>query len=162
LQQTLLDIAFVRGPIGPLASDMRAQSFTRSPLVAALPVDHRLAAAPAIAPGDLAEDAFIALMDPPGIGLAHALSQLGERAGFLPKVMLRAGSVMSVLGLVGAGLGVGVIPRFPLEFSPSPFRVVDLDDDEAVTEVLLVTRSHMASAIERRFVEMISIQDEVV
>jgi DNA-binding transcriptional LysR family regulator len=160
LQQKRLDIAFVRGPVGPLHPDMKAQTFTRSPLVAALPAEHRLARSPAVSPLDLADDPFIALMDSPGIGLEHSLARLGERAGFLPRVMLRTGSVMSMLGLVGAGLGVGVIPRLPLEFSSSSFVITDLDDEEAVTEVLLLTRRHMSSAAEERFLEMIRDQDE--
>jgi DNA-binding transcriptional LysR family regulator len=160
LHQKRLDIAFVRGPVGPLHPDMKAESFTRSPLVAALPADHRLAQCPTISPADLAEEAFIALMDSPGIGLEHSLAQLGERAGFLPQVMLRAGSVMSVLGLVGAGLGVGVIPRFPLEVASTSFVIKDLDDEEAVTEVLLLTQKHMAFAAEERFLEMIRDQAE--
>ncbi len=155
LRETRLDIAFLRGPIGSPPAGVGCETFVRSPLVAALPADHPLAGQPRIDVRALAEDAFIALMDPPGIGLAHSLHLLGERAGFTPRVRLRAGSVMSVLGLVGAGLGVGVIPRFPLEFSSPTFVLRDLDDAEAVTEVLLLTRGRIISAVQSRFLRLV-------
>lgn len=150
-----LDIAFVRGPIGSLPPGINKTSFVRSPLVAALPADHALASHTPIPVRELAEEAFIALMDPPGVGLAHSLYQLGESAGFTPKVALRAGSVMSVLGLVGAGLGISVIPRLALEFSSSSFVLRELDNPEAETEVLMLARNRVSSPVENRFLKMV-------
>ena len=155
LQEMRLDIAFLRGPIGALPSGVAQESFARTPLVAALPAGHPLAGRSRIAPFALAEEAFIALPDSPGIGLASSLHQLGERAGFSPRIMLRAGSVMSVLGLVGAGLGVSVVPQFAPEFSSSSVVLTPLDDPAAVTDVLLLARTRITSAVERRFLDMV-------
>lgn len=154
LQATRLDIAFLRGPIGARPSGIAQEDFAEEPLVAALPATHRLAEYSRIAPRDLADETFIALPDPPGIGLASSLHQVGERAGFVPRVMLQAGSVMSVLGLVGAGLGVSIIPRLPLSFSSPSFVLRPLDDSAAVTQVFLVYRTQLTSPVERRFLDV--------
>jgi DNA-binding transcriptional LysR family regulator len=156
LEQRRLDIAFIRGPIGAPPPGVETQVFASSDLVLALPPDHPLTAQPRIAASALAGEGFIALPDPPGMGLAHSLRQLGEAAGFSPRIALRAGSVMSVLGLVGAGLGVGLIPRVPMELSSSAVALRELAGAPARTEVLLATRSRMESALERRFVEAVS------
>ena len=148
-----LDIAFLRGPIGATPAGIAAQHFVATPLVAALPADHRLAGRSRIAMIELAEEPFIALPDPPGVGLAHSLNELAARAGFAPRIALRAGSVMSVLGLVGAGLGVSIVPDLPVPAS-SGVVLRPLDDAEPSTEVLLLTRSTMTSAVEKRFIAL--------
>lgn len=148
-----LDIAFLRGPIGQPPAGIATRLFVRTPLVAALPADHRLAGQSRIAMADLAQEAFIALPDPPGVGLAHSLSALAERAGFTPRIALTAGSVMSILGLVGAGLGVSIVPDLPTPASSSVL-LRPLDDAQSFTDVLLLTRSTIRSAVEKRFIAM--------
>lgn len=154
LQATRLDIAFLRGPIGARPAGIAQEDFAHGPLVAALPAAHPLAERPRIALRDLADETFIGLPDSPGIGLMSSLHQVGERAGFVPRVMLQAGSVMSVLGLVGAGLGVSIIPQMPLSFSSPSFVLRPLDDPAAVTEVFLLYRTQIMSPVERRFLDM--------
>jgi DNA-binding transcriptional LysR family regulator len=155
LQDMRLDIAFLRGPVSAMPAGVDSTVYSTSPLMAALPADHRLAAESSIDPKALADEGFITLLDSPGYGLADSLRFLGERAGFAPRIVLKAGSVMSVLGLVGAGLGVSIIPEFPLEFSSSSFVLRPLDDAEATTQMLLATRSRITSAIERRFLQTV-------
>lgn len=148
-----LDIAFLRGPLGQPPAGIATQLFVRTPLVVALPADHRLAAQSRIAMDDLAQEAFIDLPDPPGVGLAHTLNALAARAGFTPRIALKAGSVMSILGLVGAGLGVSIVPALPTPAS-STVRLRPLDDAQSFTEVLLLTRSTIRSTVEKRFIAM--------
>jgi len=151
LKDDRLDIAFLRGPIGPLPHGIVAQPFLRGALVAALPADHRLAGQSRVAMAELESDGFVALLDPPGVGLAHSLNLLAERAGFAPRIALRAGSVMSVLGLVGAGFGVSVVPDQPVPTSSSVV-LRPLDDPEPYSEVLLLSRSTVLSAVQKRFI----------
>ncbi len=155
LQEMRLDIGFLRGPIGVIPAGISQARFVSSPLVVALPVGHRLARQDRIQPQMLSEESFIALPDSAGIGLADSLHRLGERAGFSPIVMLRAGSVASVLGLVGAGLGVSLIPQCSSEFTLSSVVLRELDDPAAVTEVLLLARIDMISRVERRFLDLV-------
>ena len=153
LKDDKLDIAFLRGPIGATPAGITAQPFVATPLVAALPADHRLAGESRVAMADLAEEPFIVLPDPPGVGLAHSLNDLAERAGFTPRIALTAGSVMSVLGLVGAGLGVSIVPDLPVPAS-SNVALRALDDIQPSTEIVLLTRSNIVSAVEKRFIAM--------
>lgn len=153
LEDDKLDIAFLRGPVTEPPEGIAAQLFTRTPLVAALPADHRLADQSRIAMADLAEEPFITLPDPPGVGLAHSLRMLAGRAGFTARIALTAGSVMSTLGLVGAGLGVSIVPALPGP-AASSICLRPLGDAQSFTDVLLLTRSTIRSAVEKRFIAM--------
>jgi DNA-binding transcriptional LysR family regulator len=154
LQAERLDIALLRGPLGVIPPGIAHRTVLRSRLVVALPADHPLAQRTTISATDLRSEPFVTLIDPPGIGLAHSIQLMFERAGFAPKIALRAGSVMSILGLVGAGLGVGILPELPLQFSSPTFVLRPLQDAGAWTEVALLTRKRTTSAVEMHFIAM--------
>jgi DNA-binding transcriptional LysR family regulator len=73
-----------------------------------LPSDHPLAKRKRLALSDLHEEPFVSYT----LSLPHGQMQLREleRAGNVPARMLSAGSVASILGFVGAGLGYSLVP----------------------------------------------------
>ncbi|MGW5675214.1 LysR family transcriptional regulator [Streptomyces sp. NPDC003860] len=80
-------------------------------LVALVPEGHRLAAAGTVSIGDLADDPWIA-------GCPRCRRQLVdvcEAAGFTPRIDFATDDYPAVVGLVGAGLGVAVLPELALE-----------------------------------------------
>ncbi len=151
LQDDRLDLALLRGPVAALPAGIGHRVFAPSPLVVALPFAHRLAAAHTVMPADLARETFVGFPDPPGVGLGHSLQLLAARAGFTPHIALHAGSVMSALGLVSAGLGISVIPHLPLQFTSPSVALRPIDDPDARTAVHLLTRTRITSAVARRF-----------
>lgn len=149
-----IDVALMRGPIAVQRPDLEVYPFSRSRLVLCLPADHPLVDHPDIDVSDLRSGPWISFLDPPGYGIGECLSQLCARAGFSPNIALHSGSMVSILGLVGAGFGVGIIPDLPLQFSSTAFVLKPIRDPQAWTEVLLVTRKQGGTKVQARFVEM--------
>lgn len=112
LRQKRLDLAFVRSPVGD-ASGLTMETMLVEEMVAALPVDHPLAAGgrkKSIALAALAEESFIMTRRPSGPGLYDTIIAACHAAGFSPRVMQESSKNLSTLSLVAAGLGVSVIP----------------------------------------------------
>ncbi|WP_314411142.1 LysR family transcriptional regulator [Streptomyces kroppenstedtii] len=80
-------------------------------LVGLVPEGHRLARAGAVAIGDLADEPWIA-----GCPRCRAqLVEVCESAGFTPRIDFATDDYPAVVGLVGAGLGVAVLPELAIE-----------------------------------------------
>lgn len=109
LAEGAVDLAVVPVPVAGVAI---AELFTEE-LVIAVAAQHPLAARPAIAARELAEERFI--LFPEGYELRDRTLQLCHRAGFEPKVVLDGGEMDTVLRLAAAGLGVALAPRLALE-----------------------------------------------
>ncbi|QDY78582.1 LysR family transcriptional regulator [Streptomyces qinzhouensis] len=100
-------------PAGPDAEwdDLVVRPLLSDRLVGLVPEGHRLAGAGTVAIGDLAEDPWIA-------GCPRCRRQLVdvcESAGFTPRIDFATDDYPAVAGLVGAGLGVAVLPELALE-----------------------------------------------
>ncbi len=103
-----IDIAF---PILPVSHrDIVAEAVATEPLVAALPTAHRLAGARRLRLADLSSDPFVRVSPDEGPAFHDLISRVCAEAGFAPSVVHEAGHVLTVLGLVGAGLGVAILP----------------------------------------------------
>ncbi|MFE9684939.1 LysR family transcriptional regulator [Streptomyces sp. NPDC002701] len=91
--------------------DLVIRPLLRDRLVGLVPEGHRLARAGAVAIGDLAGEPWIA-------GCPRCRGQLVEvceRAGFTPRIDFATDDYPAVVGLVGAGLGVAVLPELAIE-----------------------------------------------
>ncbi|AZK96016.1 MULTISPECIES: LysR family transcriptional regulator [Streptomyces] len=100
-------------PAGPDAEwdDLVVRPLLSDRLVGLVPEGHRLAGAGTVAIGDLADDPWIA-------GCPRCRRQLVdvcESAGFAPRIDFATDDYPAVAGLVGAGLGVAVLPELALE-----------------------------------------------
>ncbi|MCX4764413.1 LysR family transcriptional regulator [Streptomyces sp. NBC_01275] len=93
-------------------------------LVALVPERHRLARAQSLAIGELAREPWIA-------GCPRCRGQLVEvceSAGFTPRIDFATDDYPAVVGLVGAGLGVAVLPQLATEsVRPRGARAVTLE-----------------------------------
>jgi DNA-binding transcriptional LysR family regulator len=78
------------------------------PLRLVLPREHRLRRRRKIALADLAGEAFVGL--PPTSALRRLTDELCQRAGFSSSVVFEGDDLSTVRGMVGAGLGVAVVP----------------------------------------------------
>jgi DNA-binding transcriptional LysR family regulator len=92
-------------------------------LVALVPERHRLAGAGSVGIGELAGEPWIA-------GCPRCRGQLVracESAGFTPRIDFATDDYPAVVGLVGAGLGVAVLPQLAIEsVRPRRARTVEL------------------------------------
>ncbi|WP_175411980.1 LysR family transcriptional regulator [Streptomyces sp. TRM64462] len=105
-----VDLALSLAARAPTARDPR---FTRVPLLAdpldvALPEGHPLAAAPELRLADLAEERWIFGGSGPWSEITTAAC---EAAGFVPEPAHSASGWTAILAMVGAGMGVALVPR---------------------------------------------------
>ncbi|GAB0106344.1 LysR family transcriptional regulator [Nocardia sp. JMUB6875] len=103
-------------------------------LALAVPADHRLAGQRQIRLAELAETEFIAMH--PGFGMRRLFDELCAAAGIRPRIAFESSDLVTVCGLVAAGLGVGLVPVE--ESMPPGIAVVPLADAGASRDVGLI------------------------
>ncbi|MEU3611004.1 LysR family transcriptional regulator [Streptomyces sp. NPDC006872] len=104
--------------------DLVVRPLLKDRLVALVPERHPLARGESLAIGDLAAEPWIA-----GCPRCRGqLVQVCERAGFTPRIDFATDDYPAVVGLVGAGLGVAVLPQLAIEsVRPRGARVLTLE-----------------------------------
>jgi DNA-binding transcriptional LysR family regulator len=150
----LMSALSVRRPARYLTNDLRIRHFTRSRLLAVVPQDLAARLPQRVRLTDLADEPFIALRDPDGVGLAHHVSTLCARAGFTLRLDLRVDNATSIVGLVAAGFGVSVVPAALARLRLANVIFLELDDHDAHTELLIVHRSVDLSPLKLRFLQI--------
>ncbi|MFG3346793.1 LysR family transcriptional regulator [Streptomyces sp. NPDC048018] len=104
-------LAFRYGASPDAWDDLVVRPLLADRLVGLVPEGHRLAGAESVTIGELAEDPWIA-------GCPRCRRQLVdvcEKAGFTPRIDFATDDYPAVVGLVGAGLGVAVLPELAIE-----------------------------------------------
>ena len=123
LRDGLVDLAITFSYPGDRAdphrdSEASAESFPlfTEPVVIALPSEHPLAAGDTVELGGLAEARWIA-----GCPLCrgHLLAAC-DAVGVVPRIDIETDNAVAVLNLVGAGLGVALLPQLALATAPVP------------------------------------------
>lgn len=109
VRQGNLDLA-ITSPLPSAGSDLVATRLLCDDLVAALPPQHPLASRDEVRLIDLANEPFIFLGASFG-ELRHITWEACTRAGFTPRVAFEAEGLATMRGLVGAGLGVALLPE---------------------------------------------------
>ena len=142
----------------PLPESLVATELLREPLVAVLNADHPLAQGnePGIHMAALAHEPFVFFPRSYGSGLHAQLLSLARQAGFTPHFAQEAAEVMTIIGLVSAGLGVSVLPASFQRMRIDGVVYRTLLDEDAVTAVWLVQRREQASAMAGAFVELLT------
>jgi DNA-binding transcriptional LysR family regulator len=113
LEADRLDLGFVRGPLPDAVLDWPAERrrlVSRDPLLVAMPRRHPLTARRRVALADLREERFIVMARHLGTALNDLLDRLFNVAGVRPQIALETAEMASLLGLVGAGAGIAIVP----------------------------------------------------
>ena len=108
-----LDVAFVRMRVKD-KPELVMEKVLEEPMWVAVPAGHRLAAQPAEQPlklEDLSNEPFVLYRRRAGQGLYDAILAAYVRAGFSPHIVQEAPRLTSCLSLVGAGLGISIVPE---------------------------------------------------
>ncbi|SEI48315.1 DNA-binding transcriptional regulator, LysR family [Azotobacter beijerinckii] len=108
LRNGLFDFGLVRLPI--LGAGIRTQVVLRESFVVALPADHALAARAALQPADLAEAPLFLLARRYAPGFYNELVAALDRHAVALQIAAELGEFTTMLALVSAGLGVGLLP----------------------------------------------------
>lgn len=78
-------------------------------LMLVVPADHRLASRRSVDLADTADENYIAMGH--GFGMRSICDELWADAGFSPRIAFEGQDTHTVRGLVGAGLGIAILPR---------------------------------------------------
>lgn len=126
-------------------------------LVAALPRAHPLAQRARIAPRDLAASPFVVFPPHDGTDFHRQVSEICAEAGFVPRVAQEVSPMHALIGLVGAGVGVAIVPSSvrKLRFEGVVYR--PLVQVAARSQVWAVWRPDRLPAPARAFAEHIGV-----
>lgn len=103
------DLAFMRKPPAD-TPNMVSRLLLEEAIVMALPMDHPKAQTEHIDLRDFAGEDFVFTPQALGSGYHQQLIALCEAAGFYPNVVQEAAQLHTVIGLVGCGFGVALVP----------------------------------------------------
>jgi len=123
-----------------LALPIRGHEFDAQPLFterffAALPKNHKLARRPSLRLTDLRTEPFLFLRD--GHCFRDAAVAACDRARLDPRVVFESGHLASLLPMVGAGMGVSLVPEMAVDKS-EPCRFVRIADPQATRTIAAV------------------------
>jgi LysR family transcriptional regulator, hydrogen peroxide-inducible genes activator len=158
LRAGTIDIAILALPIR--GHEFEISPLLTEPLFAALPPDHKLAARRSVSLKDLRAEPFLLLRD--GHCFRDTAVAACDRARLNPQIIFESGQFSSLLSMVGAGMGVSIVPQMAIEKS-SHCRYVRIADDSATRTIAALvlrgrslTRAHLgflthlrASAVSR-------------
>jgi DNA-binding transcriptional LysR family regulator len=105
-----LDAGFARPP-RKYPSGVRGFEIYRQPLALALPSKHPLARHKHISPAMLADEAFVSITPERDIGFFSYTDAVARIGNFIPRVVRHDGDFIAVLGYVGHGHGIAVVPE---------------------------------------------------
>lgn len=109
LADRTLDLALIRPPY-VLPDDFWSERVVDEDMLAVLPNDHRLHEALTIDLAHLKADSFILFPRHISPGLHDNIVRACINAGFTPRIDQEAPQMTSIIHLVGAGLGVAIVP----------------------------------------------------
>jgi len=136
-----------------LALPLRGHEFDTFPLLterlfAVLPQKHKFASRPSLSLKDLRAEPFLLLRD--GHCFRDTAVAACDRARLHPQIVFESGQFSSLLSMVGAGMGVSIVPEMAIE-KKSQCRYVRIADEQAVRTIGAVilrgrslTRAHNA------------------
>jgi DNA-binding transcriptional LysR family regulator len=109
LHDQQIDVGLLYLPLDD--SELNTQAILREPLLAVLPSTHAQAAQPEVALRALSEECFIVPSRYVAVpGLFSHIMEACRQAGFTPKVVEQAWLMQTIIGLVGANMGVALVP----------------------------------------------------
>jgi len=120
-----------------LALPLRGHEFDTFPLLterlfAVLPQKHKHASRPSLSLKDLRTEPFLLLRD--GHCFRDTAVAACDRARLHPQIVFESGQFSSLLSMVGAGMGVSIVPEMAIE-KKSQCRYVRIADEQAVRTI---------------------------
>jgi DNA-binding transcriptional LysR family regulator len=103
-----IDAGLVRLPVPGFR--IALQEITRHPMAVALPADHPLADRPQVGLPELRDEPVISLLANRGAGLLTVIHSAFLAHGFSPNIVQEAPDTHTIMSLVGAGAGIGLVP----------------------------------------------------
>lgn len=158
LVEERLDVAFVRSPVSGIPG-LIIEPVLLEPMLIALPVGHRLAvdSAEDVPLTELIHEPLILYRRPAGQGLYDAILAACHRAGFSPRIVQEAPRLPATLSLVGAGLGLSIVPASMRRLGGDGivFRSI-AEEAQLSAPLFLALRENRQSPLIRRFRQLVT------
>lgn len=154
LRGGVIDLAILALPMR--GHDLECFPLRTERVFAILPKTHRLARKPSVALKDLRDDPFLLLRDD------HCFRETAmdacKRARLHPRVVFESGQFSSILAMVGAGLGISIVPEMALERRPDCNFVPVADERASRTIGVAVLKGHFLTGVQRAFLQHLQSQ----
>jgi DNA-binding transcriptional LysR family regulator len=135
LEERRLHLGVVRRPLESRL--LNFEVIREDPVLLALPEGHKLAQHKVVEMHALAHESFVAATAEQRTGIDEALERVFHVAGFRSRVVQEAPDIVTILGLVAAGIGISLVPAAAsrLRFSGVLFRPLAGDVPQHVTSL---------------------------
>lgn len=152
-----LDAGVIRTPLDD-SSGLQILPAEHDDLVAVLPASHPLARRKRIELSALADEAFVMFSRTQVPALRGLIVEACREAGFTPRVAQEATQALTVVGLVGSGLGVALVPGVITRFTNDQVRFVALSNARAAgcLTLAIATPEQGASEATRRLCQAVA------
>jgi len=149
LVEGVIDVGFLRPPVD--TDIIAAQTLVREPFLVALPHGHGLLRAACLPLARLATERFV-MFTPGRSPLYTQILSACAAAGFTPNVVQDAAHIVTVLGLVRAGLGVALVPQSVRALQPLGVELRPLRGLPARAETAIAWRRDDLSPVGEGFI----------
>jgi DNA-binding transcriptional LysR family regulator len=144
-----LDAGIVRD--GGPAEGLKIEVLFSEPFVAVLPINHARAQQEHISAADLRDDPFVFFPRSAGNRAYSRALALFEKHGFQPNIVQEAPHWLTILRLVGAGLGVAIAPACVEQIGGPGVVCLDIRHADVQSDIELVYRAGEDRTIVRAF-----------
>lgn len=149
LEEASIDVGIFPAP--QFGEEIESELFIKSPLVAAVPSNHRLAGRQSIRIDSLANEPFVLFPIGMNTRLVEIIMSSCSAAGFVPKVAQEGRQISTLLALVSVGLGVTLVPHWVSSLSPADVFFCNLTTPMPQYELLLARRRGQKPGIVENF-----------
>jgi LysR family transcriptional regulator, hydrogen peroxide-inducible genes activator len=147
LRGGLVDLAVMALPAR--GHDLECYPLRTERLFAILPKGHRLSKKRTLLMKELREEPFLLLRD--DHCFRETSIEICKRARILPQVIFESGQFSSILGMVGAGLGVSIVPEMALEQRADCTFVLIADEKASRTIGAATLKGHFLNRVQKAF-----------
>jgi DNA-binding transcriptional LysR family regulator len=151
LENGTLDAGILRD--GDVRETLNATPLFTEPYVAVVPATHRCAGQKSISPRMLRDDPFIYFPRSAGARAFEKPLALFEEYGFRPQIMQEASHWLTILSMVGVGLGVSVAPACVRRIAPPEVACIPFRGTNLVSTIELARLVGDTRPIVERFVQ---------
>lgn len=139
LERGTLDAGFLRD--GGPAEGLVVETLFQEAFVAVVPVEHALATRKTISASDLRDEPFVFFSPTAGSRAYEKPMSLCEEHGFRPRVVQEGSQWLTVLRLVGVGLGVTIAPACVAKIAGPDVVCLPMVGAKVLSEIELAYRS---------------------
>lgn len=135
LSRSLIDIGLLRPQ--PAPPGIEVQAIMEDPFLLAVPDKHHLAKREAVEMKSLAAEPMIMFSKRESPMFHSRITAMFEKSGFTLKIVQHATQIHTIVGLVGAGIGIAVVPETARNLYPRGVRFLQILDEPEPVHVAL-------------------------